>query len=159
MVGDDVLSGLTANGGNMKVFPKLSGKSVRKLRRRLKLSQQAFWGALGITQSGGSRYEGGQVMSKPVRELLRIVHVEGIPTGTLRGPEWRLFREWQLIQQGMATSRNSVLGLERRTTAPPRPHSHATRLPTSPLKRGDTGGRGKDRPLVERAFAGLPRTM
>ena len=50
----------------------------RHLRRRLGLNQQEFWSAIGVTQSGGSRYETGRSMPKPVCELLRLVHVEGI---------------------------------------------------------------------------------
>ena len=40
------------------------------------MNQQDFWGQIGVTQSGGSRYESGRDMPKPVRELLRLVHVE-----------------------------------------------------------------------------------
>jgi len=47
----------------------------REIRRRLGLNQQQFWTPLGVTQSGGSRYESGRSMPKPVRELLRLVHV------------------------------------------------------------------------------------
>ena len=40
------------------------------------MNQQDFWGQIGVTQSGGSRYESGREMPKPVRELLRLVHVD-----------------------------------------------------------------------------------
>ncbi len=50
----------------------------REIRRKLGLNQQQFWSTLGVTQSGGSRYESGRNMPKPVRELLRLVHVEQI---------------------------------------------------------------------------------
>ena len=50
----------------------------REIRRRLGLNQQDFWTRIGVTQSGGSRYEGGRRMPKPVKELLRLVHVEQI---------------------------------------------------------------------------------
>ncbi|HWQ40132.1 MAG TPA: hypothetical protein VNM24_16250 [Burkholderiales bacterium] len=50
----------------------------RDIRLRLGLNQQEFWGRIGVTQSGGSRYESGRRMPKPVRELLRLVHVEQI---------------------------------------------------------------------------------
>ncbi len=50
----------------------------RSIRLRLGLNQQDFWGQIGVTQSGGSRYEGGRSMPKPVRELLRLVHVNQI---------------------------------------------------------------------------------
>ena len=48
----------------------------RAIRQRLGLNQQDFWGQIGVTQSGGSRYESGRDMPKPVRELLRLVHVD-----------------------------------------------------------------------------------
>jgi transcriptional regulator with XRE-family HTH domain len=50
----------------------------REIRQRLGLNQDQFWTKIGVTQSGGSRYESGREMPKPVRELLRLVHVEQI---------------------------------------------------------------------------------
>lgn len=50
----------------------------RSIRKKLGLNQQEFWSRIGVTQSGGSRYESGRNMPKPVQELLRVVHVEGI---------------------------------------------------------------------------------
>src|SRR5215510_6497532 len=50
----------------------------RDIRHRLGLNQQEFWGRIGVTQSGGSRYESGRSMPKPVKELLRLVHVDQI---------------------------------------------------------------------------------
>ena len=57
----------------------------RHLRQRLGLNQQQFWAAVGVTQSGGSRYESGRDMPKPVRELVRLVHIEGIDLARARG--------------------------------------------------------------------------
>jgi len=48
----------------------------KEIRRKLGLNQQEFWTRIGVTQSGGSRYESGREMPKPVQELLRLVHVE-----------------------------------------------------------------------------------
>lgn len=48
----------------------------KEIRQKLGLNQQEFWTKIGVTQSGGSRYESGRSMPKPVRELLRLVHVE-----------------------------------------------------------------------------------
>lgn len=56
----------------------------REIRRRLGLNQEEFWGRIGVTQSGGSRYESGRNMPKPVRELLRLVHVEQIDLARVR---------------------------------------------------------------------------
>lgn len=50
----------------------------REIRQKLGLNQQEFWTKIGVTQSGGSRYESGRSMPKPVRELLRLVHIEKI---------------------------------------------------------------------------------
>lgn len=60
---------------NIKTLEKID---PREIRRKLGLNQQQFWSKIGVTQSGGSRYESGRNMPKPVRELLRLVHVEQI---------------------------------------------------------------------------------
>ena len=60
----------------MIMFEKI--QNPREIRLRLNLNQQDFWGQIGVTQSGGSRYESGRNMPKPVRELLRLVHVDQI---------------------------------------------------------------------------------
>lgn len=52
--------------------------NIRDVRKKLGMNQQEFWGKIGVTQSGGSRYESGRNIPKPVQELLRLVHVEGI---------------------------------------------------------------------------------
>lgn len=50
----------------------------RDIRHKLGLNQRQFWSQVGVTQSGGSRYESGRGMPKPVQELLRLVHIEQI---------------------------------------------------------------------------------
>ena len=69
----------------MKPFEKIS--NPRQIRRRLHLNQQDFWARIGVTQSGGSRYESGRRMPKPVRELLRLVHIEGLELSATRGSD------------------------------------------------------------------------
>lgn len=45
---------------------------IESTRKKLKMSQSAFWGRIGITQSGGSRYENGsRVMPAPVAMLFK----------------------------------------------------------------------------------------
>jgi DNA-binding transcriptional regulator YiaG len=68
---------------DMKPFERIS--NPREIRRRLRLNQQEFWSRIGVTQSGGSRYESGRGMPKPVRELLRLVHIEGIELDRVKG--------------------------------------------------------------------------
>ena len=50
----------------------------REIRHKLGMNQEQFWGMIGVTQSGGSRYESGRTMPKPVLQLLRLVHVDRI---------------------------------------------------------------------------------
>lgn len=59
----------------------------RALRIKSGLNQAQFWGAVGVTQSGGSRYESGRKMPKPVQELLRVVHVEQVNLRTIKGSD------------------------------------------------------------------------
>jgi transcriptional regulator with XRE-family HTH domain len=62
----------------------------REIRRRLGLNQQQFWTKIGVTQSGGSRYESGRNMSKPVRELLRLVHIEQIDLSRIKKEDFEV---------------------------------------------------------------------
>src|SRR5437868_9437118 len=66
----------------MKPFEEII--DPRQTRLKLGLNQQEFWSKIGVTQSGGSRYESGRKMAKPVRELLRLVHVEGLDLSKLK---------------------------------------------------------------------------
>jgi DNA-binding transcriptional regulator YiaG len=61
--------------------------SPRDIRKQLGMNQHDFWSQIGVTQSGGSRYESGRNMPKPVAELLRVVHIEGIDLSSLRKQE------------------------------------------------------------------------
>ncbi|MDR0588633.1 MAG: helix-turn-helix domain-containing protein [Burkholderiales bacterium] len=48
---------------------------LRKMRIESGLNQAAFWTPLGITQSGGSRYEGeSRRVPKPIAMLLTIAY-------------------------------------------------------------------------------------
>ncbi len=72
----------------MKTQSKLS--NPRDIRRRLGLNQQEFWGMIGVTQSGGSRYESGRSMPKPVQQLLRLVHVDRIDISRLTKADYEV---------------------------------------------------------------------
>jgi predicted transcriptional regulator len=60
----------------MKLFKNIP--NPKEIRQNLGLNQQEFWSKVGVTQSGGSRYESGREMPKAVRELLRLVHIEHV---------------------------------------------------------------------------------
>lgn len=79
------------------VFGKFN-TNVRELRHSKDLNQTEFWGPLGVTQSGGSRYESGRTMPKPVAELVRVHHVEQIDTTQLVGEQAEVVR---LMQAGL----------------------------------------------------------
>lgn len=63
---------------------------AREIRRKLGLNQQQFWSRLGVTQSGGSRYESGRNMPRPVQHLLRLVHVEQIDIAKIKRDDYEV---------------------------------------------------------------------
>ena len=71
----------------MGLFEKFDARSIRL---KLGLNQDEFWTQIGVTQSGGSRYESGREMPKPVRELLRLVHVERIDLSRVKREEFEI---------------------------------------------------------------------
>lgn len=52
----------------------LDGQAVLELRRKRGLTQVAFWAQIGVTQSGGSRYESGHPMPVQVAMLLHLAY-------------------------------------------------------------------------------------
>ena len=63
---------------------------AREIRRKLAMNQQQFWSRLGVTQSGGSRYESGRNMPRPVQQLLRLVHVEQIDIAKVKREDFEI---------------------------------------------------------------------
>ena len=74
----------------------------REIRRRLGLNQEEFWTRIGVTQSGGSRYESGRTMPKPVRQLLRLVHVERIDLSRVRKEDFDIIEHLEDDEAGFA---------------------------------------------------------
>jgi transcriptional regulator with XRE-family HTH domain len=72
----------------VKIFDRVL--NPREIRRRLGLNQEQFWTQIGVTQSGGSRYESGRDMPKPVRELLRLVHVEQVDLSQVKRVDFEI---------------------------------------------------------------------
>lgn len=79
---------LSAEGNAVKLIDRVL--NPREIRRRLGLNQEQFWTQIGVTQSGGSRYESGREMPKPVRELLRLVHVEQIDLSQVKRVDFEI---------------------------------------------------------------------
>ena len=74
----------------MSSFPQIT--NIREIRKKLGLNQNEFWSKIGVTQSGGSRYESGRNMPKPVRELLRLVHIERVDLERVNGKDLSVLR-------------------------------------------------------------------
>jgi transcriptional regulator with XRE-family HTH domain len=66
----------------MKLFEEIS--SPREIRQKLGLNQLEFWSKVGVTKSGGSRYESGRNMPRSARELVRLVHIEQVDLTKIR---------------------------------------------------------------------------
>jgi predicted transcriptional regulator len=72
----------------LKPFARI--QNPRDLRKKLGLNQMDFWSQIGVTQSGGSRYESGRSMPKPVRELLRLVYVKQVSLARADGVDLQI---------------------------------------------------------------------
>lgn len=53
---------------------KNDNRPVRVIREKLGMSQAVFWAHLGVTQSGGSRYETGRTIPRPIEMLIDLVY-------------------------------------------------------------------------------------
>ena len=96
----------------MKLFDRVL--NPREIRRRLGLNQEQFWTRIGVTQSGGSRYESGREMPKPVRELLRLVHVEQIDLSEVKRVDFEIISYLKQTHPDLYRSlRRAVRSLQR----------------------------------------------
>lgn len=99
----------------MKIFDR--ALNPREIRRRLGLNQEQFWTQIGVTQSGGSRYESGRDMPKPVRELLRLVHVEQIDLSQVKRIDFEIISYLKETHPDLYRSlRRAVRGRTRSVT-------------------------------------------
>ena len=100
----------------MKLFDRVL--NPREIRRRLGLNQEQFWTQIGVTQSGGSRYESGREMPKPVRELLRLVHVEQIDLSQVKRVDFEIISHLKNSHPDLYRSlRRAVRSQDRSGTA------------------------------------------
>ena len=58
-------------------IPTIPGADITAFRKKNGLNQAAFWSPLGITQSGGSRYEDGRKVPRAVAVLAHLIYVKG----------------------------------------------------------------------------------
>lgn len=63
---------------------KLDLNRIADYRHQLGTNQQTFWQSLGVTQSGGSRYETGRTIPLPVAILLVLRETNKITNEELR---------------------------------------------------------------------------
>jgi len=100
--------------GNQETMKAIESVNPREIRRRLGLNQEEFWTRIGVTQSGGSRYESGRNMPKPVRELLRLVHVERIDLGRVKKEDFEIIDHLKAHHPDLYQSLRKVLRTKRR---------------------------------------------
>lgn len=58
----------------MSKHPTITSEAALFMRNRRQLNQTEFWRRVGVSQSGGSRYESGRKMPRPVQKLLAIAY-------------------------------------------------------------------------------------
>ena len=92
----------------------------REIRRRLGLNQEQFWTQIGVTQSGGSRYESGREMPRPVKELLRLVHVEQIDLSQVKRVDFEIISYLKDSHPDLYRNlRRAVKGRQKGSGSPP----------------------------------------
>ena len=57
--------------------------NLREVRESLQQNQGEFWHRFGVSQSGGSRYEGGRDVPRPLQKLLRLYFAKKISEADL----------------------------------------------------------------------------
>ena len=110
----------------MKLFDRVL--NPREIRRRLGLNQEQFWTQIGVTQSGGSRYESGREMPKPVRELLRLVHVEQVDLSQVKRVDFEIISYLKDSHPDLYRSLRRAVKSQHRTgtSAESGEHGHGT---------------------------------
>jgi Helix-turn-helix. len=63
-----------------------SPEVIKEYRRKNGLNQSEFWSRVGVTQSGGSRYESGRNIPRPVQLLLQLTYSTDAQAGAML--EW-----------------------------------------------------------------------
>lgn len=58
----------------MSKHPTITSEAALFMRTRRRLNQTEFWRRVGVSQSGGSRYESGRAIPRSVQMLLRIAY-------------------------------------------------------------------------------------
>lgn len=91
-----------------------SALNPREIRRSLGMNQQEFWTRIGVTQSGGSRYESGRSMPRPVRELLRLVHVERLDLSKVKREDFDVIDQMKSHHPDMYQDLRRALSSKRR---------------------------------------------
>jgi predicted transcriptional regulator len=95
----------------MKPFSAIS--DPRDIRKKLQLNQSEFWSRIGVTQSGGSRYESGRTLPKPVRELMRLVYVKGVRLENANGVDLRIAAQLKKQNPGLYNDLRKRVGKDR----------------------------------------------
>ena len=85
----------------------------RDIRKKLQMNQSEFWSRIGVTQSGGSRYESGRALPKPVRELMRLVYVKGVRLENANGVDLRIAAQLKKQNPGLYNDLRKRVGKDR----------------------------------------------
>ena len=66
---------MTTKSTTEKPAKKLQSiKNYRELRRKMDISQSEFWSRIGVTQSGGSRYEAMRRVPKTTQAVIDLTY-------------------------------------------------------------------------------------
>lgn len=94
----------------LKTEKDITGSVAKAMREQLALSQSEFWGAVCVPISTGCAYETGKTaeIPKPVRRLLYLQYVAGLPTDSSASELKTLARDIQTSRQASRAMRKVV---------------------------------------------------
>lgn len=102
-------SNQTSEPMNVTSEKDITGQVAKALREQAGMTQKSFWNSLGLTQSGGSRYEQGHPLPRPIRILIYTMYVAGlrVDASSKDGVD-RLSRLSQLQASEIASNREKI---------------------------------------------------
>ncbi len=89
-------------------------RNPKEIRQRLGMNQEQFWTRVGVTQSGGSRYEAGRSMPRPVLQLLRLIHVEQLDLSRVKKEDLEIVQHMKAHHPELYQSLKKAVRAKRR---------------------------------------------
>lgn len=116
----------------------------REIRRKLGLNQQQFWSMLGVTQSGGSRYESSATCQNRSVNCSYLVHIEQIDLQRVKRDDMRLIAYLKSEDSALYKTLKKSAKAWKKSAKRSRPYSSEIGNNTNPQRSNPIGKPLKD---------------